>query len=94
MEAITTTTATNRGEPSPSIDQILASMELLLRDPLPPEPLGEYMRSKGMPPELGYIFVLPESMRGELLFPPRYVRFSPSTSAPFIFLRPELVAPL
>ncbi|NVM91084.1 hypothetical protein FHT32_004748 [Variovorax sp. SG517] len=94
MDMFTATTATTKGEPPPTMDQILASMELLLRDPLPLEPLGEFMRSKGMPPELGYIFVLPESMRGELMFPPRYVRFSPSTAAPFIFLRPELVAPL
>lgn len=78
------TTCISSSAVSPTCEQILESMRRLLES-LPPEPLAEFMRSKGMPPERGFILVLPERIRGELLFPPSYVRFSKAASAPLIF---------
>lgn len=78
------TTCISSGAVSLTSEQILESMQQLLES-LPPEPLAEFMRSKGMPPERGFILVLPERIRGELLFPPSYVCFSKAASAPFIF---------
>lgn len=48
------------------------------------EPIGEWMRSKGFPPESS-LLLLPESYRSEFgNFPPRYVRFSALASAPML----------
>lgn len=69
------------------------SIEAMVRaiEALPPEPIGEFMRQQGMPPERGYILILPEAMRetaGPL--PPRYVRFSSLIAKPVI--GPDLAA--
>jgi hypothetical protein len=57
-----------------NLDALFAEMRRVLAS-IPPEPIGEWMRSKGFPPEQ-YIVVLPKAMREHLIFPPRYVLFS------------------
>jgi hypothetical protein len=55
-------------------------------DALPPEPIGEYMRERGCPPEDGWLLFLPASMRDDALpFPPAYVRFSALIAKPVMF---------
>jgi hypothetical protein len=58
-----------------------------------PEPIGQWMRSKGYPPEM-YRLVLPRSMAGDLLFLPSYVSISTMVDVPIFMLRgiTELVA--
>ena len=56
---------------------------------IPPEPLGEYMRERGCPPEEGWLLFLPASMRDDAgPFPPTYVRFSPAIREP-VMLRDQ-----
>jgi hypothetical protein len=55
---------------------------------LPPEPIGEWMRMKGCPPE-DWIAVLPKSVQTDGVGPmfwPSYVRFSSVITSP-VFLR-------
>lgn len=66
---------------------IRAMQELL--DSIPREPFAEFMDEQGMPPEQGYLLVLPERMKSAMAFPaPIYVRFSPLGSQPMIVLDP------
>lgn len=68
---ICTTRATTAATTMADMERAAALVHNLL-----PEPIGEWMRSKGAPPEDWHL-VLNESMRGELgPFPPSYVRFS------------------
>lgn len=60
----------------------LAAVEKLLAD-TPPEPIGEWMRQQGFPPETS-LLILPETMREQLppFAWPRYVRFSLDVAGP------------
>lgn len=58
----------------------LATLEKLLAD-IPPEPIGEWMREQGFPPETS-LALLPETMRSQLPFWPEYVRFSVDVKEP------------
>lgn len=56
---------------------------------LPPEPIGEWMRKQGMPPEWWQL-ILPVTMRHErpdVRFWPDYVAFSPLVTAPVFISR-------
>lgn len=56
---------------------------------LPPEPMGEWMRRRGYPPEK-WILILPEQARPHLvsqMMMPSYVRFSDLVTEP-VFIRP------
>ena len=52
---------------------------------IPPEPIGEWMREKGFPPETSLV-ILPETMRPELppFAWPSYVRFSTHVGKPHL----------
>lgn len=50
---------------------------------IPPEPIGEWMRSQGFDPEAGCMLVLPARLR--FVHPPRYVRFSIFIEHPILF---------
>lgn len=63
-------------------------MAQMLRN-IPPEPLGEWMRQQGMPPEDWHL-VLPEKVRAEVegpMFWPSYVAFSPVLDEPVFLAR-------
>lgn len=81
MEA--STTATTLGSmPKVSLDDMLRAMKSI-----PAEPIGEWMRENGFPPDQ-YQLILPERMRDEVgPLPPRYVKFSPYISAPAFAMR-------
>lgn len=66
----------------------LASLEKALAD-IPPEPIGEWMREQGFPPETS-LAILPLTMRGLLPFWPEYVRFSVHVGAPTLARDPGL----
>ena len=51
-----------------------------------PEPIAEWMRSKGFPPET-YRLVLPARMAADLLIRPSYVTISSTTEEPMFMLR-------
>lgn len=76
------TTSTTTPASTGTSEQMLAAIKKLLAD-IPPEPIGEWMRGQGFPPETS-LAILPETMRG-LLPPfawPQYVRFSLDVSEP------------
>ena len=71
----------------------LARMADLLRN-LPPEPIGEWMRKHGYPPE-EWTLVLPEQARPcgvSQMLTPSYVRFSAVVDQP-VFIRPPGINP-
>jgi hypothetical protein len=61
-----------------AIDKMLKAMADVV-----PEPIGEWMRSKGFPPESS-LLILPYAMAEGFLFPPQYVRFSRLVSSPVL----------
>lgn len=68
-----------------TLDTLKQVAELISR--LPPEPIGEWMRKQGMPPEKWKV-ILPESFRAkfpEIVFWPRYVQFSKLATGPMFF---------
>lgn len=69
----------------------LAALEKLLAD-IPPEPIGEWMREQGFPPETS-LAILPETMRSQLPIWPSYVRFSLGVAEPTLARRPEVGHP-
>ena len=79
VDATTSTVPT-----TPPTTLTLAAVEKLLAD-IPPEPIGEWMREQGFPPEAS-LLVLPETMRGQLPVWPSYVRFSVDVSSPVLCL--------
>lgn len=62
----------------------LAALEKLLAD-VPPEPIGEWMREQGFPPETS-VLILPAAMRDKLppFGWPTYVRFSLNARDPML----------
>lgn len=48
-----------------------------------PEPIGEWMREQGFPPETS-LAILPEWMRAQLPFWPKYVQFSLDVGEPIL----------
>ena len=61
---------------------------------LPPEPIGEWMRKRGYPPE-EWVLVAPIEMRPEgvsEMLVPSYVRFSRLVTEP-VFIRPPGINP-
>ncbi len=93
---LTSNTSTT-AEPKVLTADMLEHMAQLL-ERLPPEPIGEFMRSKGHPPE-HWTLTLPEAMRKELdgiragLFGwPEYVVFSPLVSKPLFAIKSMLIA--
>ena len=50
---------------------------------IPPEPIGEWMREQGFPPETSLV-ILPEMMRPQLPIWPSYVRFSTHVGKPHL----------
>ncbi|WP_159271999.1 hypothetical protein [Variovorax boronicumulans] len=66
------------GQPTMSIEEMV---EVLKK--IPPEPIGEWMRSQGFDPEAGCMLVLP--VRLKFVHPPRYVRFSAFIDHPLLF---------
>lgn len=99
-----TSTTTTTAEPKVLTTDMLERMVQLLES-LPPEPIGEYMRSKGHPPE-HWTLILPAAMREELdviragqFGWPEYVVFSPLVSKPLFAInllryRPQWLAPI
>lgn len=83
----TSTVATTGRSPLVLSTVSLKAMQDLLRD-LPREPFADFMDKQGMPPEDGYVLILPEHLRPHLYPPPRYVRFSPLGGQPLIVLDP------
>lgn len=68
-----------------SVNDIVRAIERF-----PPEPLGQWMREQGFPPEDGGMLVLPESLRDELglqFATPFYLRFSDLISQPVLLVR-------
>ena len=62
----------------------LASALRSLED-LPRCPFAQYMDSRGMPPEAGYVLYLPMVIRAQAgPFPPRYVVFGENVPFPMI----------
>ena len=88
------TTACTSGVKVPTIESIRAVQAQIAA--MGPEPIGEWMRRQGFPPEM-YTMVLPVKLRDGLdssvpapLVWPGYVQFSVSVSAPEFYLRPKL----
>lgn len=79
----TTTCAYSTVNPALTYEGIKAAIDSL--PPIKPEPIGEYMRAHGFPPEDGWLLFMPESMRDKAgPFPPTYVRFSALIDAPIM----------
>lgn len=79
---VTSTTTAGTGETKPLTLADLKHLANILR--APPEPIGEWMRQQGHPPEQWRI-ILPQNMREDVLCPqllPHYVAFSPVVSEP------------
>lgn len=78
----TTATTASAASPSPTADQILAGIEAMVLS-MGKEPIAEWMRSKGWPPEK-YTLVLPETLRPDVppTFWPSYVRFNKLVTKP------------
>lgn len=90
----TCTTACTTDVKVPTIESIRAVQAQIAA--MGPEPIGEWMRRHGFPPEL-YTMVLPVKLRDGLdssmpapLVWPGYVQFSVSVSEPEFYLRPKL----
>lgn len=89
------TTACTTDVKAPTAESIIRAMETCIAA-VGPEPIGEWMRRRGFPPEM-YTMVLPVKLRDGLdssvpapLVWPGYVQFSVSVSAPTFYLRPKL----
>lgn len=87
-----TCTTTAASQPTSAVD-LMAQLDRMaqLINSMPPEPIGEWMRQRGNPPEQ-WCLVLPESMRtapDAPAFWPEYVRFSPLTKAGSVFFLPR-----
>lgn len=82
-------TSTVSATPPATLD--LAALEKVLAD-IPPEPIGEWMREQGFPPETS-LAILPETMRSQLPIWPSYVRFSLGVTEPTLARRPEVGHP-
>lgn len=79
----TSTTASNTAPAPPvSLEALLQAMIKAVSLPQP-DPIGEWMRDQGFPPETS-LLILPETMRSLLDFPPRYVKFSVVASSPML----------
>lgn len=92
--AACTSTACTSDVKVPTIESIRAVQAQIAA--MGPEPIGEWMRRQGFPPEL-YTMVLPTKLRDGLdssvpapLVWPGYVQFSVSVSEPEFYLRPKL----
>ena len=78
MDAYTTTTTSAQLDEPLTIEKVKEAVAKLKA--LGPEPIGEYMRKQGFPPEKGGLMILPEQMRDQVgMFPPSYVAFVPWT---------------
>lgn len=80
--APTSTVPTTIPASTGTTEQMLAAIEKLLAD-IPPEPIGEWMREQGFPPETSLV-LLPETMRSQLPVWPKYVRFSLDVGEPVL----------
>lgn len=81
-----TTTASTTQQRTLTLADIERAAQML-RD-MPPEPIGEWMRQQGQPPD-EWCLILPQRMRdkiGEPMFWPDYVAFSPVLAQP-VFVR-------
>lgn len=78
-----TTAATASTAPTAPPSKLSLEKIQAMLDAVGPEPLGEWMREQGFPPEAS-LLILPETMRSQLpsFAWPRYVRFSLNVSAP------------
>lgn len=85
LDRVSFTTSTTTASEPLTLDKLKEAMAAI--ESLGPEPLGEYMRKQGMPPEEGYRLLLPETCR-ELVGPfvPLYVGFTTSSDAPLIYM--------
>lgn len=86
MKPLTATTATNTSQQAMTLADIDLVAEILKNQP--PEPIGEWMRNQGRPPEK-YHVVFPEKMRDEIqgpMFWPQYVLFSKALEQPVFIL--------
>lgn len=84
--------ATMASTASAPVDPLtLDKLKAVIAD-IPPEPIGEWMREQGFPPETS-VLMLPETMRSHLPFWPSYVRFSLGAAEPMLARRPEVGHP-
>ena len=82
-----TSTAATHQEAVITFDDLVRIADVLRK--LPPEPIGEWMRERGYPPE-EWILIAPAGMRPEgisEMLVPSYVRFSRLVPEP-VFIRP------
>ena len=73
-----TSTASTAPPTALTLEKVKAAL-----DAVGPEPIGEWMREKGFPPESSLLF-LPLVMRDQLPFWPSYVRFTAYVHAPML----------
>lgn len=86
----TCTTASTTQQKSLTFADIVERVAQSLRD-MPPEPIGEWMRQQGCPPDK-WCLILPQRLRDEVggpMFWPDYVAFSPVLDQPVIVPRPR-----
>ena len=76
------TTVNGAATTSADIERIKAALEKL-----GPEPIGEWMRSQGFPPESS-VLVMPEASRSNLPLWPSYVLFSKTLRTPVLCALP------
>ena len=91
LGAFSTTTASTAQQKTLTLADLERTVQML-RD-MPPEPIGEWMRSQDRPPE-NWRVVLPQKVRDEVqgpMFWPDYVAFSPVLDKP-VFLPRSLWA--
>jgi hypothetical protein len=81
IDWLTGTTATTHNHTAITAEQLIASMQKVMKD-LGEEPLAKWMHEQGCPPE-SWTLILPAEMR-ELIgpWPPRYVQFSTVLATP------------
>lgn len=71
-----------------SAEQMIENLHMAMAE-IPPEPIGEWMRTQGKPPEEWFV-VLPEELRKSASdwALPVYVKFSLAVAAPIFVPRP------
>ena len=85
MKTMTTTiTAQMEWTPNPEEAMKLIKAELAKN----PEPVADWMRKRGRPPEHGWVCFLPLELKELIPFPPDYVRFSVLLTDRAVILRP------
>jgi hypothetical protein len=82
--AATTTANTCLALTPAMMDQLKSTLKNI-----PPEPMGEFMRERGCPPEKWLLFS-PASLKTEGLIAPEYVRFSELILNPICLKRMEI----